>query len=45
MIQGGPQKMQKLNEYPTTKSVDYEFMRAWQIWKTFNIAALIIDVL
>ena len=27
-IQGGPQKMQKLNEYPTTKSVNYEFIRA-----------------
>ena len=26
-IQGGPQKMQKLNEYPTTKSVNYEFIR------------------
>ena len=44
-IQGGPQNMQKLNEYPTTKSVNYEFIRAWQIWKTSNIAALIIDVL
>ena len=30
-VQGGPQKMQKLNEYPTTKSVNYEFIRAWQI--------------
>ena len=27
-IQGGPQKIQKLNEYPTTKSVNYEFIRA-----------------
>ena len=27
-LQGGPQKMQKLNEYPTTKSVNYEFIRA-----------------
>ena len=44
-IQGGPQKMQKLNEYPVTKSVNYEFIRAWQIWKTSNIAALTIDVL
>ena len=23
----GPQKMQKLNEYPTAKSVDYEFIK------------------
>ena len=45
ILQGGPQKMQKLNEYPTTKSVNYEFIRAWQIGKTSNIAALIIDVL
>ena len=38
--------MQKWNEYPITKSVNYEFIRAWQIWKTFNsIAALMIDVL
>ena len=37
--------MQKLNEYATTKSVNYEFIRAWQMWKTSNIAALIIDVL
>ena len=44
-IQGGPQKMPKLNEYATTKSVIYEFIRAWQIWKISNIAALIIDVL
>ena len=34
--------MQKLNEYPTTKSVNYEFIRAWQIWKTSNIAAILI---
>ena len=27
-IQGGPQKMQKLDEYPTTKSVNYGFIRA-----------------
>ena len=27
-VQGGPQKMQKLTEYPTTKSVNYEFIRA-----------------
>ena len=27
-VQGGPQKMQKLNEYPTTKSVSYKFIRA-----------------
>ena len=26
--QGGPQKMQKLNEYPTTKSFNYEFIGA-----------------
>ena len=44
-VQGGPQKMQKWNEYPTTKSVNYEFIRAQQIWKTSSIAALIIDVL
>ena len=44
-IQGGPQKMQKLNEYPTAKSVNYEFIRAWHNWKTSNIAALIFDVL
>ena len=44
-IQGGPQKMQKLKEYPTIKSVNYESIRAWQIWKSSNIAALIIDVL
>ena len=44
-IQGGPQKMQKLNEYPTTKSINYEFIRASHIWKTSIIAALIIDVL
>ena len=35
----------KLNDYLTTKSVNYEFIRAWQIWKTSNIAALIIDVI
>ena len=45
IVQGGPQKMQKLNQYPTAKSVNYEFIRAWKIWKTSNIAALIIDVL
>ena len=28
VIQGRPQKMQKLNEYPTTKFVNYECMRA-----------------
>ena len=27
-VQGGPQKMQKINEYPTAKSVNYEFIRA-----------------
>ena len=27
-VQGGPQKMQKLNEYLTAKSVNYEFIRA-----------------
>ena len=37
--------MQKLNEYPAPKSVNYEFIRSWHIWKTTNIAALIIDVL
>ena len=37
--------MQKLNEYTTTDSDDYEFMGAWQIWKTFNIAALIIIIM
>ena len=36
--------MQKLNEYQITKSVNYEFIRALQIWKTFNIAVLKIDV-
>ena len=30
LIQGGPQKMQKLNEYPTTKSLNHEFIRACQ---------------
>ena len=45
LIQGGPQKMQKLNEYPTTKSLNYEFIRAWHIWKTSNIESLTIDVL
>ena len=28
LVQGEPQKMQKLNEYPTTKSLNYEFIRA-----------------
>ena len=42
MLQGGPQKMQKLNEYPNTKSVNYEILRARKIYKTFNIAAVII---
>jgi len=37
-------KMQKI-QIPTSKLVDYEFIRAWNIWKTSNIAALIIDVL
>ena len=27
-VQGGPQKMQKINEYPTAKSVNYESIRA-----------------
>ena len=27
LVQGGPQEMQQLNEYPTTKSVNYEFIR------------------
>ena len=44
-LQGGPQKMQKSNEYPTAKSVNYEPIGAWNIWKISNIAALIIDVL
>ena len=29
LVQGGPQKIQKLNEYPTTKSVNYKSIRAW----------------
>ena len=36
----------KLNDYLTTRSVNYEFiLRAWQIWKTSNIIALIIELL
>ena len=33
------------NQISTSKSVNHKFIRAWNIWKTSNIAALMIDVL